>query len=216
MEIDLLANYPKTRRDPAARGAEKTEEDRRVARSFGKEFFDGERRTGYGGYSYHPRYWQPVVPDFVSRYGLNAASRILDIGCAKGFMLHDFRILVPGIRVAGVDVSEYAISNAVEDVKPFLRVGDARSLPFEDGSFDLAISITTLHNLEREEIRQALGEIRRVARRSFITVDAYRDGAEKERMLAWNLTARTIMHVEEWKRFLEECGYEGDYYWFTP
>lgn len=217
IEIDLLANYPRTRRDVDARGAEKSEEDRRIARRFGREFFDGDRRHGYGGFSYQPRFWQPVVPAFVEHFGLGPGSRLLDVGCAKGFMLHDLQLLVPGIEVAGVDVSEYAIDNAIAEVRDRLRVADARELPFADGAFDVVVSINTVHNLEREDCARALQEIERVGRgKAFVTVDAYRDEVERERMMAWNLTARTIMSVDEWVAFFAEVGYQGDYYWFIP
>lgn len=216
-EIDLLVNYPRTRRNVDERGQAKTEDDRRVARQFGREFFDGERRHGYGGFSYNARFWQPVVPTFRERYGLDAASSLLDVGCAKGFMLHDFAQLIPGITVKGIDVSAYAIENAIDDMKPHVRVADAEALPFPDKSFDVVISINTIHNLPREECGRALREIERVASKgAFVTVDAYRGDEERERMLAWNLTAQTIMHVDEWKAFFAQHGYRGDYYWFIP
>lgn len=217
MEIDLLKNYPKTKRNVKERGATKTEEDRRIAREFGKEFFDGDRRHGYGGFAYHSRFWQPVIPDFQQHYCLNASSKVLDVGCAKGFMLHDFRELIPGIEVKGIDVSAYAIENGKEEVRPFLTVGDARSLPFPDKSFDLVISINTIHNLERDDLMIALREIERVSKKgSFITVDAYRTEEERELMYDWNLTAKTILHVDEWVDLFEKVGYTGDYYWFIP
>lgn len=216
-EIDLLVNYPKTKRNVRERGGTKTDEDRAIARQFGKEFFDGDRRHGYGGYYYAPRFWQPVIPTFQNYFGLNSASSVLDVGCGKGFMLHDMMELIPGITVKGVDISEYAIENAIGDMKPHLQVGNAITLPFENNSFDVVISINTVHNLIREECAQALREIERVSRgRGFVTVDAYRNDKEREFMYAWNLTARTIMHVEEWKVFFEEVGYTGDYYWFIP
>ena len=217
MEIDLLENYPKTKRNVKERGAEKTEEDRAIARQFGKEFFDGERRHGYGGFSYQERFWQPVVPTFMRHYNVQPTSTLLDVGCAKGFMLFDFMKKIPGISVRGVDVSEYAIAHAKEEVQPFLQVADVRSLPFIDDSFDLVISINTIHNLEKEEVKEALREIERVSSgHSFITVDAYRNEEEKELMYAWNLTAKTILHVDEWKALFKEVGYRGDYYWFMP
>lgn len=217
MELDLLKNYPKTKRNVKERGATKTEEDRRIAREFGKEFFDGDRRCGYGGFAYHSRFWQPVIPDFQQHYHLNASSKVLDVGCAKGFMLHDFRELIPGIEVRGIDVSTYAIENGKKEVRPFLEVADARSLPFPDNSFDLVISINTIHNLEKEDLMRALLEIERVSRKgSFITVDAYRTKEERELMFEWNLTAKTILHVDEWVQLFEKVGYTGDYYWFIP
>jgi SAM-dependent methyltransferase len=216
-EIDLLVNYPKAKRNVDERGNEKTEEDRALARQFGKEFFDGDRRNGYGGFNYFPRFWQPVIPTFKEHFGLSASSSVLDIGCAKGFMMHDLAELIPGITVKGVDISEYAVENAIEDMRPHVQVGDAKALPFPDNSFDVVISITTIHNLNREDCAQALREIERVSRgKAFVTVDAYRNEEERKRMYAWNLTAQTIMHVDEWKAFFDEVGYTGDYYWFIP
>jgi len=217
IEIDLLANYPRTKRNVDERDSTKTEEDRAVARKFGKEFFDGDRRTGYGGFSYNPRFWQPVIPTFQQHWQLIVVSSALDVGCAKGFMLHDMAELIPGITVKGIDISDYAIANAMDDMKPHVQVADARKLPFPDKSFDVVISINTIHNLEMDECAQALREIQRVQRKgAFVTVDAYRTDDEKRRMYAWNLTAKTIMSVDEWVAFFGKVGYTGDYYWFIP
>jgi ubiquinone/menaquinone biosynthesis C-methylase UbiE len=132
-------------------------------------------------------------------------------------MLHDAAEMIPGIKLAGIDISAYAIDNAMEDVRPLVQVADARELPFADKSFDFVISVNTIHNLERAELAKALREIERVARKgAFVTVDAYRNEAERERMMAWNLTAKTIMSVDEWVEFFDECGYTGDYFWFIP
>jgi len=212
--VSLLSQF---KRNVKERGTEKTEEDRAIARKFGKEFFDGERRHGYGGFAYLPRFWQPVIPTFQEHFNLTAESRVLDVGCAKGFMLHDMRQIIPGITVKGVDVSTYAIQNSLEDVREYLQVADARELPFEDNSFDVVISINTVHNLEKNELAKALKEIERVSKgQGFVTVDAYRNKDEKEAMFNWNLTAKTIMSVDEWIDFFTKVGYEGDYYWFIP
>ena len=136
-EIDLLANYPRAKRDVKQRGEQKTEEVRRIARQFGKEFFDGERRHGYGGFYYNPRFWKPVIPDLVNHFDLSDKSSVLDVGCGKGFMLHDLVETLPGISVVGIDISDYAIENCIETMKPYLQVADARQLPFPDNSFDL-------------------------------------------------------------------------------
>jgi SAM-dependent methyltransferase len=216
-EVDLLANYPKPKRDVVSRAAAKTEEHRAIARQFGKDFFDGDRSVGYGGFSYHPRFWQPTVPTFREHFGLGPGSSVLDVGCAKGFMLHDFQQLIPGLEVRGVDVSEYAIANAIGTIKGFVEVGDARRLPFPDKSFDVVISINTIHNLDLDDVITALSEIQRVARKgSFVTVDAYRNEEEHKRMMAWNLTAKTILSVDGWKEVFRKAGYKGDFYWFIP
>ena len=217
IETDLLINYPKAKRDIKKRGAKKTEEDRRIAREFGKEFFDGNRKNGYGGFHYNPRFWQPVIPTFQKHLELTSESSVLDIGCAKGFMIHDMKKLIPGITVKGIDISNYAIENVIESMKDNVMVADARDLPFRDNSFDVVISITTVHNLDRDDCIRSLREIERVSRRkSFVTVDAYRNEDERTAMLAWNLTAKTILKVEEWIDLFNEAGYTGDYYWFMP
>jgi len=216
-EINLMKNYPRTKRDINQRGAEKTNKDRELARKFEKDFFDGDRRNGYGGFEYNSRFWQPVAPDFKEFYNLTKESKILDVGCAKGFMLHDFSELIPGIQVQGIDISNYAIENSMPSVKDYVQVADARDLPFEDNSFDLVISITTVHNFDREECIKALQEIQRVSKKhAFITVDAYRNELEKEAMFAWNLTAKTILHVDEWKKLFFDANYTSDYFWFMP
>ena len=216
-EIDLLKNYPKAKRDTQVRAISKTEQDRSIAREFGKEFFDGDRSHGYGGFTYNPKYWTPVIPDFINHFSLKSGSRILDVGCAKGFMLLDFLKSNPEFIVKGIDISKYAIENCHQDIKDFVQVENAVSLPFEDNSFDLVISINTIHNLDEENCKKALQEIERVSSSgSFITVDAYNNEEEKERMFAWNLTAKTIMSVEEWKSFFRKSGYTGDFYWFIP
>ncbi len=216
-EINLLKKYPKTKRDLSKRGNEKTEEDRIIARRFDKEFFDGDRKNGYGGYYYNPKFWTEVVKDLNNFYKLKNGSKILDIGCGKGFMLFDFMKLNPNFVLEGIDISNYAITNAVPEVKKFLKVGDAKSLPYEDNSFDLVISINTTHNLEINQCKKALSEMERVSRKDkYLIVDAYSNEIEKDRIFAWNLTAKTILSTNEWINLFEEAGYTGHYYWFKP
>jgi SAM-dependent methyltransferase len=214
-EINLLDRYPKSKRPIDERGELIKEEHRAIARKFGVEYYDGDRLTGYGGYNYHPRFWQETVKRFREHYDLPETASILDVGCAKGFMLNDFKELMPEVTIAGIDISEYAMTHAMPSVKQYLQVGDAKNLPFADKSFDLVICINTVHNLPLEQCKQALREIERVARgRSFVTMDAWRNEAERQRLLKWNLTALTYMHVDEWKQLFQEIGYTGDYYWF--
>ncbi len=216
-EVDLLINYPKTKRDLDSREQAKSEKTREIARKFEKDFFDGDRKYGYGGFNYNEKYWTNVVKDFKEYWNLNSKSKVLDVGCAKGFMLYDLIKLIPGIQVKGLDISNYAIKNSMEDVKKNLIVGNAKNLPFEDNEFDVVISINSIHNLDIEDCGKSLREIERVSKKnSFITVDAYSNDSEKKRMEAWNLTGKTIMSVDEWKKFFKENNYTGDYYWFIP
>ena len=214
-EINLMDHYPRSKRPIDERASRVTDADRAIARQFGKDYFDGDRIHGYGGYHYHPRFWQATVRRFRDHYGLKPGDRVLDVGCAKGFMLHDFKELIPGLNVAGIDISEYAIAQANEEVKPFLGVGNAKELPYDSRSFDLVIAINTIHNLDLPDCKQALREIQRVTRRhAFVVVDAWRNEDERECLQRWVVTCKTAMHVEDWKRTFDEVGYNGDYYWF--
>tara|TARA_B100000575_G_C23133584_1_gene658045 strand:- start:891 stop:1550 length:660 start_codon:yes stop_codon:yes gene_type:complete len=215
--INLLDKYPKTKRNTENRSLHKTEHHRNIARKFGAEFFDGEREFGYGGFDYNPKFWTEVVKDFVNYWKLKPGDKVLDVGCAKGFMVYDLIKNFPQIECQGIDISDYAIKNSLEEVKDFLKVANANNLPFEDNSFDVVISINTIHNLDEINCKKALQEIERVSKKnSFITVDAYTNEIEKKKMFEWNLTAKTIMSDKEWINFFQKANYTGDYYWFIP
>ena len=157
-EVNLLDLYPNPQRDVEWRFRNLTTDQREIARQFGKEFFDGYRLWGYGGYVYDGR-WAKIIGRFRDYYNLNSGSSVLDVGCAKGFMLYDFWNIIPGIKISGIDISSYALSEASVAVKKFLVLGNAKNLPFSDRSFDLVISINTVHNLELEECKRAIAEI---------------------------------------------------------
>lgn len=216
-EINLLENYPKTKRDLKQAAINRTNKEREIARKFDKEFFDGDRKHGYGGYNYNEKFWTQVVKDFFNYYKLDKGSKILDVGCGKGFMLYDFKKQYPDLEIKGVDISNYAIENCMKEIRNELSVASCENLPFKDNYFDLVISINTIHNLEIEGCAKSLNEICRVSKKhKYIIVDAYSNNQEKERMFAWNLTAKTIMHKNDWIKFFIENNYDGDYYWFNP
>ena len=215
-EINLLDRLPATRRDPKARAAAKTEDDRTIAKRFDRDFFDGDRRHGYGGYRYDGR-WLPVAHRFVEHYRLPQNARILDVGAAKGFLMYDFLQVLPEATVHGIDVSAYAKENAHADMGRHITLGSADALPFADNSFDLVVSINSIHNLPPDRCAKALQEIQRVSRgNSFISVDAWHTEEERLRLLDWILTAETYYHVDDWVRIFGEIGYAGDYWWFIP
>jgi SAM-dependent methyltransferase len=211
-EVNLLVRYPKAKRNIKARLAHK-DENRRIALKFGKEYFDGTREQGYGGYRYDGR-WLPIAEDIIKHFNLESGDRVLDVGCGKGFLVKDLMKVCPGLEVFGLDISEYAVMNCEPEVIGRLHLGNAMKLPFPDNSFKACLAINTVHNLDRAGCIQALREIDRVAPgRAYIQVDAYRNPAERQLFEDWMLTARTYGMPHDWEQILREAGYRGDYYW---
>lgn len=182
-----------------------------VAKQWGYDYWDGDRRYGYGGYKYDGR-WLPLARQIAEHYQLHAGDRILDVGCGKGFMLYEFTRAVPGVEIAGLDISQYALEHAKEEVRQFLVQGHARKLPFADKSFDFIYSNTTLHNLPPQDLYPAIKEIERVRQRdAWIGVESFRNEREKANLLYWQLTCESFYSPEGWRWWFEHCGYQGDY-----
>ena len=209
----LMKLHQSTKRDYLARVTEHDKaECAQVAVQFGKDYWDGDRKYGYGGYRYDGRH-RPVAEAMAEHYGLKAGDRILDVGCGKGYLLYEFTQVIPEVQVSGIDISSYAIEHAKEEVMHFLRVGNATSLPYEDNTFDFVVSVTTLHNLYNYDLRKALQEIERVGEgnKKHVVVESYRNESEKANLLYWQLTCRSFYTPAEWEWFMEESGYTGDY-----
>ena len=182
-----------------------------IAKKFDREYWDGDRTTGYGGYQYDGR-WLDVAKRMAAHYGLKAGDRILDVGCGKGFLLYEFTRAVPGVEVAGLDISAYALEHAKPEVKPLLKLGNATRLPWPDQSFDFVVSLNTLHNLRLPELEQALREIGRVGKKhKYLLMDGYRTEQEKVNLLYWQLTCECFFTPQEWEWVSQKCGYTGDY-----
>jgi protein-L-isoaspartate(D-aspartate) O-methyltransferase len=211
--IDFIEQlHRSTKRDYLARvTAGNKAEFAEVAKKFGFEYWDGSRNTGYGGYHYDGR-WLDVAKRMAKHYGLKAGDRVLDVGCGKGFLLYEFTRAVPGIEVAGLDVSHYAISHGKAEVASCLQEGNAVSLPFADKSFDLVLSINTLHNLQLPDLERALKEIERVGRdHKYVLMDSYRNEAEKVNLIYWQLTCECFLTPKEWEWVFAKAGYTGDF-----
>jgi SAM-dependent methyltransferase len=212
-EINLLAKLPKGRRNVAARTTAKTEEHIRISREYGEVYFDGPREYGYGGYRYDGR-WVPVAHDFIAHFDLKPGDRVLDIGCAKGFLVKDLMIACPGLEAFGIDVSRYALMHCEPETVGRLHLGNAVDLPFPDNSFKAAISLNTIHNLERPDVIRALKEMQRLAPgRGFVQVDSYRTPEQRTIFVDWVLTAKFHDYPDGWRALFAEAGYTGDYYW---
>lgn len=213
MELDFVqALHASTKRDYLARV---TAHDKAAistaAKMFGREYWDGERHEGYGGYRYDGR-WRPIAERMAAHYGLADDATILDVGCGKGFLLYEFTQVLPRCHITGLDISAYAVDNAKPEVKDDLLVGNARDLPFDDGAFDFVVSMGTLHNLKLPDLWSALGEIERVGRGArYIMVESYRSEREKMNLMYWQLTCESFYAPDEWAWLFARAGYTGDH-----
>ena len=204
--------HKQTSRDYVGRMLDNKVDCSRIAKQYGKQYWDGDRRYGYGGYKYIPGRWRPVAEQLIGRYGLTDRSSLLDIGCGKAFLLHELRLLLPALTVCGVDVSSYGMDSASKEIRPYLFAHDIKSpLPFRDDEFDIVISLGTLHNLRLPDLEVALQEIERVGQDGFLMVESYRNEIEFFNLQCWALTAESYFDVAEWIWLYERFGYTGDY-----
>lgn len=182
-----------------------------LAKQWDFDYWDGDRRVNYGGYKYIPGRWATVAEALIEHYELTDNSRILDVGCGKGFQLKELQNILPGIEVTGLDISKYAILNGHPDLAGRLLEGSATHLPFSDKSFDFVFSINTLHNLYNFDLNLALREIERVGVKKYICVESYRDESEKANLLYWQVTCEAFCSPAEWRWWFDLTGYTGDY-----
>jgi SAM-dependent methyltransferase len=214
--IDLMsAIHKSTKRDYLARVNEPNFPKAKaasLAKKWGFDYWDGDRKICYGGYYYIQGRWEKVARAMVEHYGIKPGDKILDVGCGKGFLLYDFTKVVSGLELHGIDVSEYAIENSKEEIKDWLQVGSATSLPYPDHYFDFVFSINTLHNLHCYDLDNALREIERVGKKNkYICVESYRTEEEKANLLYWQVTCEAFNTPEEWEWWFKQTGYTGDH-----
>ena len=182
-----------------------------LAKQWGFDYWDGDRRICYGGYRYMPGRWAPVAQAMIDHYGLKAGDKVLDVGCGKGFLLYEMSLLVPGLEIHGIDISPYALEHAKEEIRDRPLLGNATSLPFPDQYFDFVFSITTLHNLHNYDLDKALREMERVGKQKYVCVESYRNETEKANLLYWQVTCEAFCTPEEWDWWFRQTGYTGDH-----
>ncbi len=204
--------HKRTSRDYLARMNDDKVHCMEVARRYEADYWDGDRRYGYGGYTYRAGYWTPVAEALIKHYGLTDESSILDVGCGKAYLLYELHKLLPGARIAGFDISKHGLADAKEEIRDKLFLHRAQDpYPFKDEEFDLVISVTTLHNLHINDLKAALQEIERVGKDKYVMMESYRNSQELFNLQCWALTAEAFFTPEEWVWLFDEFGYTGDY-----
>ena len=183
-----------------------------LAKKWDFDYWDGDRRINYGGYKYIEGRWEKVAKAMFERYDLPPNAKILDVGCGKGFLIFDMLKIRKDLDVYGLDISNYAIENAKEEIKEKIVLGNSNNLPWPDNYFDLVISITTLHNLHNFDLFKSLQEIERVGKsHKYICIESYRNEEEKANLLYWQVTCEAFNTPKEWQWIFKQAGYEGDY-----
>jgi SAM-dependent methyltransferase len=212
-EINLVTKlHQSTKRDYLARMIDNKVEAMIIAKKYGPEYWDGDRRYGYGGYKYIPGRWKPVAEELIDRYKLTPKSKLLDVGCGKGFLLYELQLLLPELEITGIDISEYGLKNMHPDLRGNFFIAKAQEkLPFKDKEFDLVISLGTFHNLHIYELEIAVSEVQRVGKQGYIMVESFRNELEMFNLECWALTAESIMDTDEWLWAYRKFGYTGDY-----
>jgi len=204
--------HESTKRDYLARMIDDKVHCMNIAKQYSEDYWDGDRRYGYGGYKYIPGRWKPVAEELIKIYNLNSKSKVLDIGCGKGYLLYEMKLLIPNLNIVGIDSSDYGLENAKEEIKPFIYKHKAEvKLPYEDKEFDLVISLGTFHNLRLPELKIALSEMERVGKKGYLMLESYRNEEELFNLQCWALTAESFFDKKEWIWLYQNFGYTGDY-----
>jgi ubiquinone/menaquinone biosynthesis C-methylase UbiE len=201
-----------TQRDCIARMVDNKVEAMIKAKEYEYEYWDGDRRYGYGGYKYMPGRWKPVAEALIKRYGLKAGSKVLDVGCGKGFLLYEMQLIEPGLELYGFDISVHGLKTRHPSLNANLHNQRAEEeFPWENKYFDLVVSLGTFHNLHLPELERAIMEVERTAKNSYVMVESFRNEQEMFNLECWALTAETILSVKAWEWLYNKLEFSGDY-----
>jgi len=204
--------HESTKRDYLERMFDNKVQCMMLAKQYDKDYWDGDRRFGYGGYKYIPGRWKPVAEELIRLYNLKPGSKLLDMGCGKGYLLYEMILLIPDLDITGIDSSDYGLKNAKDEIKPFIFKHNVEDkLPFKDKEFDLVISLGTFHNLRIPDLRIGLSEMERVGKEGYLMLESYRNESELFNLQCWALTAESFFDKQEWVWVYSHFGYTGDY-----
>jgi ubiquinone/menaquinone biosynthesis C-methylase UbiE len=212
-KINLFTSYhTKTKRNYLHRMLDDKVKCMEIAKKFERSYWDGSRRYGYGGYKYIDGYWTNFAKKLIKTFKLKSNSKVLDLGCGKGFLIYEIKKILPNIKIQGLDISKYALKNSKPEISKHLRWADARKkLIYKNKSFDLLICMGLLHNFNIFQISSVLKEIKRVSKKSYIMVESYRSNKELFNLQCWALTCESFLKPSEWLYLLKKNNINGRY-----
>ena len=210
-EINLITSlHTKTKRNYIERMVNQKSKCMTISKRYSFDYWDGKRKYGYGGYKYIPGRWTGVARKLIKIFKLNNNSRVLDVGCGKGFLLYEIKKILPNVKIVGLDISKYGIKNSKKEIKKYLKFYNIeKKLKFKEKYFDLVISLNTLHNLKVNYLFNAIKEIQRVGRKHYICVESYRNDKELFNLQCWALTCVSFFSKSEWMWIMKNSGYTG-------
>ena len=184
----------------------------KIAKKYDFEYWDGDRKYGYGGYKYIKDYWKSFAKKLIKTYKLNNKSKLIDLGCGKGYLLFEIKKLLPGIEILGLDNSVYAIKHSKEEIKKFLIKKNLKNkLPYKKNYFDLAISLATFHNFNLEKLEISINEMDRISKKQYLMVESFSNEKQRFNLQCWALTAETLISIKDWSWLFKKLKFKGDY-----
>ncbi|MDA9663196.1 class I SAM-dependent methyltransferase [bacterium] len=182
----------------------------KIAKKYEFDYWDGNRKYGYGGYKFIPGRWTPIAKKIIKHFKLNNNSKILDAGCGKGYLLYEIKQILPNIKIVGFDISRYGIKNSHPKIKKYLFNHDInQKTNFKNKEFDLVISLGCLHNLKIYNLVKTIREIVRIGKKNYIMVESYRNDKELFNLQCWALTCQSFFSDDQWIWLLKSSGYKG-------
>ena len=212
-EFNLLEEYPSPEKPRYVGSDLRTINHRIVATLRDKDFFDGNRNYGYGGFKYDGR-WKKIAKKIANEYNLDNKSSFLQLGCEKGFLLHDLKNILPNLKIRGLETSDYAVNNSMEDVRKYIsKTKNYINLEYEENKFDFILALGVVYTLNLSDAIQCLKEIQRISKgKSFVILASYETIQDYWLFRQWTVLGSTILLKNDWIEVLNHVNYTGDYY----
>lgn len=168
---------------------------------FDEDYFKGANKRTLPPYTLekiYPRMLN-IAQYFKSKY---RPKNILDVGCAKGFLLKAFLDL--GIDAKGLDISSYALENAHPATRGKLLLASAEKLPFPNETFDFVFAVDLIEHLKNADkfILEANRVLVKKGRMCIFTVGVKNPNAPKD------VTHINVQSASYWHKLFKKCGFK--------